>query len=122
MNGPLLPKEIERAARAVALTRELSVASDTHYDAGNLELQWWSGNVLHRLDLQPMPEGNVVVTAFWDCYPLFGRAMRWAWNFIPMVPYIAQTQYRELGKMEPPYEEEMLMVELHRYLADLRIP
>jgi hypothetical protein len=54
--------ELDAAITAVAKQHGLAVAYDTHYDAFNIELRWWSGNELHRVDFQPYPEGHVVIT------------------------------------------------------------
>ena len=112
----MLPSELSAAITSVATERSLLVASDTHYDAGNMELQWWSNNDLHRLDFQPMQDGCVLVTALTDIYPFAGRAVRFAWRAIPFFPYVAQIRHQVLDKLEQPLLPEQLRAKIEEYL------
>lgn len=112
------PFELAEAIRSVANERRLTVARDTHYDADNMVLQWWSsGRELHRLDFQPMPEGHVLVTSMRDIYPFLGRILRWAWSTIPLFPYAAKTHQRSLGTLEPPFSTDMLRSKVSGFLG-----
>lgn len=118
MQQAMLPSELSATIVSVATERFLLVASDTHYDAGNMEIQWWLNNELHRLDFQPMPEGYVLVTALIDTYPFSGRALHLAWRVIPFFPNVAQTKYRVLDKLERPFLPEKLRAKIEGYLND----
>ena len=118
MQHPMFPSELSAAIVSVATERSFLVASDTHYDAGNMEIQWWSNNDLHRLDFQPTPEGHVLVTALIDTYPFSGRALHLAWRAIPLFPNVAQTKHRVLDKLERPFLTEQLRVKIEEYLTD----
>jgi hypothetical protein len=113
----MFPSELSAAIVSVATERSFSVASDTHYDAGNMEIQRWSNNVLHRLDFQLMQEGYVLVTVLTDTYPFAGRALRLAWRAIPFFPYVAKTKHRVLGKLEQPFLPEQLKTKIQEFLT-----
>ena len=113
---PTFPSTVADAIRAVARERSLAVAADTHYDAENMEVYWWNGQRLHRVDFQPMPEGHVVVTSLVDTYPFLGRTLRWAWRSIPMFPYLAKTKHHALGTLQPPFAPP-LEAKIHEYLG-----
>jgi hypothetical protein len=103
MRHPNVPDSLADALEAVAREHAFTVAYDTHYDAGNAELRWWSGKTLNRLDFQPFPGKELQVTYLTDTYPMLPRLLRWAWNHVPMFPYFAKTEYRVLGCL--PLEE-----------------
>ncbi|WMJ08471.1 hypothetical protein [Nitrosomonas sp. sh817] len=102
---------------AAAQRRNLFIARDTHYDAFNIELRWWIGNHLHRLDFQPFPEGQVVVKKLIDIFPVAGRLLYWARNAIPMFPYLAKTESTDLGTLTPPFTKLELEEAVDGFLA-----
>ncbi len=113
----MLPPELLEAIALVATERSLSVGSDTHYDAGNIEISWWSNNVLHRLDFQPMSEGQVLVTALTDTYPFAGRFLRLLWRVVPFFPNAAKTKQWVVGKLEQPFLTGQLRTTIKEYLT-----
>ena len=108
---------LEAAILAFAHERKLAVAHDTHYDAFNIELHWWTGNLLHRLDFQPYPDGHVEVAVIRDSFPIAGRLFWWASRVLPMFPYFASTQRTLLGTLNPPFTTESLQTEIGGYFA-----
>lgn len=109
--------ELDAAVGKVAHKHGLSVSRDTHYDAFNIELQWWSGNQKHRIDFQPYPEGHVIVTKLVDEYAVFGRFLCWAQNVIPFFPFLAKTRSVSLGILNPPFDVDSLESQVTDYLA-----
>ena len=109
--------ELEAAILAFARERKLAVAHGTHYDAFNVELLWWIGSRLHRLDFQPYPDGHVEVAAIRDSFPLAGRLLWWAARAVPMFPYLASTKTIPLGTLHPPFTSENLRTEIDGYFA-----
>ena len=109
--------ELEAVVVAVATERGCRVARDTHYDAFNIELQWWSGNCLHRIDFQPYPEAHVVVTALADTFPVMGKLLCVLRKVVPMFPYLAKTESTALGTLHPPFNSEHLRKEIEGYVC-----
>lgn len=103
-----VPPALDAAIVAAAERRGFAVARDTHYDAFNIELQWWVGNHLHRLAFQPFPEGHVVVAKLTDTFPVAGRLLCWARRAIPMFPYLAKTECTDVGTLKPPFKKQEL--------------
>ena len=108
---------LEAAILHFARERKLTVAYDTHYDAFNVEILWWIGSRLYRLDFQPYPDGHVEVAAIRDSFPLAGRLLWWAARVIPMFPYLASTKRILLGTLHPPFTAETLRTEIGEYFA-----
>jgi hypothetical protein len=82
---------------AVALERQVSLAHDTHYDADNWELFWWSESVRLSVDVQPYPDGRLEVSYVRTGYPFLPRLLAWAWRSIPMFPNLGRSQREFLG-------------------------
>jgi hypothetical protein len=99
MRPPAVPTELAVALEQVARDTGLTLAYDTHYDAGNAQLRWWSGTRLHRLDFQPSSE-RIRVTHLVDTYPIFARLLHWAWLTVPMFPYLARIEPHTLDGLE----------------------
>lgn len=112
-----VPPELNAVIISAAQMRSLIVARDTHYDAFNIELRWWAGNDLHRLDFQPLPEGHIVVTKLKDTFPAAGRLLWWARRIIPMFPYWAKTEFVALGTLKPPFTKQGLQKSVDEFLA-----
>jgi hypothetical protein len=73
MQKPIFPAELAAAIECIGKERGLEVANDTHYDAGNYEISWWSGWVFYRLDFQPRSDASIQVTLSRDHFQ-FSRA------------------------------------------------
>ena len=86
--------------------RGLSLAYDTHHDAGNLVIAWWQGRSRHRLDFQPLRGEPLQVTHLLDTYPFMPRLLHWCRRYIPMVPVSSKEQWQVLGTLSEPYSEE----------------
>jgi hypothetical protein len=112
-----VPPELDAVIVSAAEERSLLVARDTHYDAFNIELQWWAGNHLHRLDFQPYPEGHIVVTKLKDTFPATGRLLFWARRAIPMFPYLAKSESKPLGTLKPPFTRQALQEAVDGFLS-----
>jgi hypothetical protein len=108
---------LERVILALARERQLGVARDTHYDAFNIELLWWIGNRLHRLDFRPYPDGHVEVAAIHDSFPPAGRLFWWLARVVPMFPYLASTKRIPLGTLRPPFSSQTLPTEIDEFFA-----
>jgi hypothetical protein len=96
---PAVPTDLAVALERVARDSGLVLAYDTHYDAGNAQLRWWSGRELHRLDFQPS-SGRIRVTHLVDTFPMFARFLHWAWSSVPMFPYLAKIEPHVLDGLE----------------------
>jgi hypothetical protein len=97
--------KLEQTLKAQAARYGLCLAYDTHYDAENWELSWWQGNVLHRLDFQPMDSGEIQVHHYLDKFPGLPRLLQWAHNTIPMFPYLAKMEWSKVAALQPPISE-----------------
>jgi len=93
------PAALEVAINCVANERHFRVAFDTHYDAGNYEIEWWRGKTRYRLDFQPIPEAIVSVTMHQDDFRFFPKFLAWAWRTIPMFPYTAKISHKTLSDL-----------------------
>jgi hypothetical protein len=118
MRHPNVPAELAEAVEDVAKGSGLSVGYDTHFDAGNVELTWWVGRTLNRLDFQPLPKAGIQVTFHTDTYPLLPRLLRFLRSCIPMFPRIAKTKYRVLGSLERNQERANYAEQIRRFVAD----
>lgn len=100
--------DLVQVLSAIAAETRVSLRCDTHYDAGNVELQWWHGRNLNRLDFQPMPQGELVVSHIRDRFPCLPRFLRWAHNAVPMFPYLAHVERSELSRLRFPVERSVV--------------
>ena len=91
MRQPEVPAVLIEVLKTVAAERGLQLAQDTHYDAFDWEIRWWSGRQLHRLNFQPWLDEKVLISYNVDSYPILPRLMHWAWRFIPFFPVVATT-------------------------------
>ena len=112
-----IPPELEAVMVTAAQQRGLAVARDTHYDAFNIELRWWTRSHRHRLDFQPVAEGHIIVTKLTDTFPVAGRFLHWAHGAIPMFPYLAKTEFAYLGTIRPPFTKQELEGAVDGFLA-----
>jgi hypothetical protein len=112
-----VPPELDAVVIATAKKRSLAVARDTHYDAFNIELRWWAGNHLHRLDFQPFPDGHIMVTKLNDTFRVAGRLLWWVRRVIPLFPYLAKTEFEALGTLNPPFTKQELQDAVDGFLA-----
>ena len=78
-NAPSLCPLIE----SIAHERGLSVAHDTHYDAGNWQFWWWEDAIHRALDVQPYPDGRIEVACLSTRYPVLPKLLAWARRAIP---------------------------------------
>jgi len=101
--------KLEQILKAQAGRFGLRLAHDTHYDAENWELSWWQGNVLHRLDFQPMDSGEIQVHHHRDKFPGLPRLLRWAHNAIPMFPYLAKMEWSKVAVLQSPLDETAVL-------------
>jgi hypothetical protein len=76
MQRPRFPAELATAIERIGEERGLRVGYDTHYDAGNYEISWWSGCVLYRLDFQPRSDTCNQVTSYRDHFPMLPCLLR----------------------------------------------
>jgi hypothetical protein len=99
--------ELAAFLQAEASRRGVRLASNTHYDAGDWELQWWRGRTLHRVNFQPL-DAEIVITHYRDLFRAFPRFLRWAHNAIPMFPYLARIEWNQIDTIRLPTLEESL--------------
>jgi len=118
MRHPNVPAEFAEAVEEVAATSGLRVGYDTHFDAGNVELRWWSGRRLKRLDFQPMPNAGIQVTFLTDAYPFLPRLLRSLRSVIPMFPHVAKTEYRVIGTLDRNQDRARYAESIRRLVAD----
>ena len=93
-----------RVLSEIASASGIALKRDTHYDANNFELQWWHGRDFHRLDFQPLQNGELVISHLRDRFRLLPRVLRWAHQAIPSFPYLATVEHRELARVRFPFE------------------
>jgi hypothetical protein len=117
MRHPNVPTELAEAVEAIARDSGLTVAYDTHYDAGNVALSWWTGKKLNRLDFQPLHDAEIQVTFLTDAYPVLPRLLRWARRSIPLFPHIAKTEYRVLGNLSRDERRNKYATQIRDFLA-----
>jgi len=118
MRHPNVPAELAEAVEEVARTFGLHVGYDTHFDAGNVELSWWSGRKLKRLAFQPIPNAGIQVTFLTDTYPLLPKLFRTLRSFIPMFPHMAKTEYRVLGVLDNSQERARYAERVRQFVDD----
>jgi hypothetical protein len=118
MRQPEVPTELVEVIKSLAAERHLGVAHDTHYDAFNWELQWWTGRELHRLDFQPWPDDRVLVFHTVETYPAFAKLLRWAWRSIPLFPNVAKAKSTPRGELAPGVPKEQYAMRIRELLAD----
>ncbi len=92
----------------IASEQHFTVRRDTHYDANNLELQWWRGRELNRIDFQPLSVGELAISHSRDTFPLLPRALLWLHNAVPLFPYLARVERRELSRVCFPFERSVV--------------
>jgi len=92
----------------LASERGLRVEYDTHYDAFNWEIRWWTDDVLHVLDIQPYPDGRIEVSRRRTRYPLLSRLIAWARNVIPMLPDLGRSTREPVATLRWPSESARL--------------
>ncbi len=102
-NAPSLRPLIE----SIAHERGLSVAHDTHYDAGNWQLWWWEGGIRQAVDVQPYPDGGIEVARLSTRYPVLPKLLAWARRAIPMFPETGRTEYQRLARLQSPPMERL---------------
>ena len=108
---------LEDLLTAIAHERDLALAHDTHYDAGNWELRWWHGRARHAIDVQPYPEGRLDVSSVVTSYPLLPRLLAWAGRAVPLFPFQGRVQRKLLGQLQWPCPPTLL-----RQLLDQGLP
>ena len=118
MRHPNIPPELADAAEEIGRDANLRVGYDTHFDAGNVELSWWIGKRLNRLDLQPLPGAEIQVTFLTDTYPFLPRLLCFLRSFVPFFPHLAKTEHRVLGKLERAKPRAEYLDQIRRYIAD----
>ncbi|MCR6625732.1 MAG: hypothetical protein NVV67_05570 [Pseudoxanthomonas sp.] len=101
----------------LASERGLRVEYDTHYDAFNREIRWWTDDVLHVLDIQPYPDGRIEVSRRRTRYPLLSRLIVWARNVIPMLPDLGRSTREPVATLRWPSESARLRDVLESELA-----
>ena len=114
---PDFPEDLAVVIRRLAAENGLRVGFDTHYDAGNCEVRWWTGKTLNRLDFQPLGDGLLVVTLNRDKFRVFPRLLRWAYGSIPMFPYLAKVSTFRLGELREGGPPEVCKMKLQEALA-----
>jgi len=102
-NTPSLRPLIE----SIAHERGLSVAHDTHYDAGNWQLSWWEGGARQAVDVQPYPDGWIEVARLSTHYPVLPKLLAWARRTIPLFPETGRTEYQRLARLQRPPVERL---------------
>jgi len=95
----------------------LRVEYDTHYDAFNWEIRWWTDDGLHVLDIQPYPDGRIEVSRRCTRYPLLSRLIAWARNVIPMLPDLGRSTREPVATLRWPSESARLRDVLESELA-----
>lgn len=103
-----------------AIAREYGqrVVYDTHFDAFNWEIRWWTDGVLNAVDIQPCPEGRIEVTRLRTRYPTLPRLLAWARRILPMFPQWGITTRDPLARLVWPSDvgrlREVIVSELPR--------
>ncbi len=116
MNRPMIPAELEQAIRKVAQQKGLRLRYDTHFDAGNLEIQWWTGKILNRLDFQPIDHETIQVTWLKDLFPFCPKTLNWARGLIPYFPHTAKTDSIVFGNIKSGETEAIYRNKILGYL------
>ena len=102
-NAPSLCPLIE----SIAHERGLSVAHDTHYDAGNWQFWWWEGAIHRALDVQPYPDGRIEVAHLSTRYPVLPKLLAWARRAIPFFPEMGRADRQLLVRLQSPPMERL---------------
>jgi hypothetical protein len=106
---------LERAASRVGAAFQF----DTHFEAQNWQLSWWTGCSLHRLDFQPVSAQSVSVTHYEDHFRGFPRLLRWAHSVVPYFPYLARIECRRSHSISLPVEETELITLVDRAVSTI---
>ncbi|MET0289480.1 MAG: hypothetical protein ABW178_07625 [Pseudoxanthomonas sp.] len=96
------------AVTAVADKHKLAVARDTHYDALNAELYWWSGTTRHAIDLQPYPDGRLQILYLRTRYRFPSRLVAWAGDWLPMFSRRLPAERQVLAELEAPWSSDQV--------------
>ena len=90
--------------KEVSLESGIPHSHDTHYDARNFVFSKVKGSEIHRLEFQPLESGSFQITKLIDRYPALPRVFRLLHNIVPFFPYIAKTNFENVGVLNPPFE------------------
>lgn len=86
----------------------LRVEYDTHYDAFNWEIRWWTDDGLHVPDIQPYPDGRIEVSRRRTRYPWLPRLVAWVSKVIPMFPEWGRSTCEPVATLAWPSESARL--------------
>jgi hypothetical protein len=112
-----LPSDAKERIEQIAGEKGLCVQYDTHFDANNCEVTWWTGPIRYRLDFQPLGESFVVVTFNRDSFPFLPRLLLWAWRNIPLFPSFARISTRSLGEIRGTNLADSCEEKIHEAIA-----
>lgn len=92
---------------------------DTHYDAVDLEMSWFEKKTRKRINFT-LFDKDLVVTFYWDMFPLFPRMSIWCHHYIPMFSMCAKIYWRGLDRLALGESDDYYRQTIKTYVHEVR--
>jgi len=95
------PNDINLALQDISTKYKLKLLKNTHYNATNRELKWYTKKEIHRLNFNYDEEAKIItITHYIDKVPFcMGRIIEKLHDLVPIFPYLAKIEWLKIGTL-----------------------
>lgn len=114
----LFPNNIDHVLQDIAIKYKLKLLKNTHYNAINRELKWYTKKEIHRLNLNYDEEEKIIsVTHYIDKVPFgMGRIIERLHDLVPLFPYLAKIEWYKIDNLPLNLTKEEYTITIENYI------
>lgn len=114
------PQPLNRVLEICAKENGAKLLRNTHYNAVNVELVFYLGDSVRRLNCE-LVESRVHVFLYIETFPCFPVVLRWCQNNIPMFPSLAKRQWKKVAELPDTEADDYYSARIAAFVRFLQV-